>query len=176
MVVQARLETRGDALQDDIDSLRALDEIVQEAGQKVLTRIAPYALEEMRHYPPPAKLPFDFGSKAARDEYFDKVRRGLVPTVNGRYARTGQLAASMFFAGRGAKGQYAFRAGSRSKIARKVVGGFGSSPDIRTPGHINTGWPKLSTTVNYWLTAADEDMKKEVHSVYIAYRSTRKNK
>lgn len=149
---------------------------MSEAGQKVATKIAPFALEEMRHYPPPAKLPFDFGSEPERNEYFDKVKKGLVPTKNGRYQRTGQLAASMFFSGAVQHGRFVFRAGSRSKIARKVVGGFDKTRDIRTPGHINTGWPLLADTVYFWLNAADEDMRKEINSVYVEYRSTRKNK
>lgn len=176
MVIQARLITEGNALQADIDSLSALNAIVSEAGQKVLTAIAPDALSEMRHYPPPAKLPFDFGSTDERNAYFDKIRKGLVPTSGGRYARTGALAASMFFTGLSEAGRFTFKAGTRSKIARKVVGSMDASRDVRTPGHVRTGWPLLRDTVNFWLDAADEEMKKQIDSIYIVYRSSRKNR
>lgn len=142
----------------------------------MLSQIAPEALSEMQHYPPPAKLPFDFGSEVARNEYFAKIRKGLVPTSNGRYVRTGGLAASMFFTGTSTKGQFVFKAGTRSAIAKKVVGSMDANRDERIPGHINTGWPLLRNTVNFWLEAADEEMQKEVESIYVAYRSTKKNR
>lgn len=176
MVIQARLVTEGNAIQADIDSLNALNQIVSEAGQKVLDRIAPDALSEMRHYPPPAKLPFQFGSERSRNYYFVLVRKGLVPTSNGRYARTGGLANSMFFTGKAEQGRFTFTAGSRSRIAKYVVDSFDRSRRNQVAGHINTGWPLLRDTVNFWLDAADEEMKREIDSIYIVYRSGRKNR
>lgn len=142
----------------------------------MLEKVAPFALDEMRVYPPPAKLPFDFGSEEARNAYFVKIRKGLVPTANGRYVRTGALAASMFFIGELSEKRFIFKAGSKSKIARDVVGSFNQAKDTRIPGHINTGWQKLYDTVNFWLKAADEEMAKEVHSVYVEYKSLRRNR
>ena len=53
MAIRQRLITTANPIQDDIDSLRAANEIHQEAAENVVRRIRPVALSEMRHYPRP---------------------------------------------------------------------------------------------------------------------------
>jgi len=80
MAIRQRLITTANPIQDDIDSLRAANEIHQEAAENVVRRIRPVALSEMRHYPRPTVHPFEFATPKSQRWYWAAVN-GRIPGV-----------------------------------------------------------------------------------------------
>lgn len=180
MAIRARIISSGNPIQDDLDSLQAVQDIHKEAVTNVVRRIAPQALAEMRHYPRQAVLPFGFETEKSRRWYFAAVNGRIpgvtIPTANGRYRRTNGLARSMFFDAQVRADRVDIVAGSSADMAKHVVGSFDRRRSYQVAGHRRTGWQHLADTVHFWLDAADEEMEEEVASVYVDYRSRRQNR
>jgi hypothetical protein len=99
-----------------------------------------------------------------------------IPTANGRYRRSGGLKRRMFFKSQERNGAIEVVAGNTGDKAKFVVGSFDRRRNYQVPGHRRTGWPLLAKTVDFWLDAADEEIEKEVSSVYVEYRSRQQNR
>lgn len=113
-------------------------------------QIKPFFLDELRYYPRPAVLPFQFATPKSRRWYFWAVRTGRIKTSNGRYQRSGALGAgwqvSLFFSDSAV--------GMAVRNPRKEVKYVTGKRQV--PGHANTGWPKHEETILFWQGAAVE--------------------
>lgn len=114
--------------------------------------IAPGMLSELRYYPGPAKLPFEFATAKSKRYYFYAVRKGIIKTSGGRYVRTGALAAGWKAEITIDDNAIAISASNNAKAARFVTG------KRQVPGHQNTGWPRHDATIDFWRDAAREQV------------------
>lgn len=172
MPIRTRLEIVGTPFSDEIAALDALSEMMLEAATKTKQQIEPPWLEEARHYPPPAKLPFRFATEKSRNYYFWAIAKGFP----GRYIRTGKLKQSFFMRLLQSKKGITFILGTDSDIAKWVVDSFDKRRRYQVPGHRNTGWLPLADTANFWLEAAEERFMKEVTTIYAQYNAKRRNR
>lgn len=112
------------------------------------SQIKPFLLDELRYYPRPAVLPFEFATAKSRRWYFWAVRTGLIKTSTGRYQRTGDLARGWRVDIVFGDGAVALSVGNKRKEVKYVTG------KRQVPGHANTGWPKHEQTILFWQQAA----------------------
>lgn len=172
MPIRTRLEIIGTPFSDEIAALDALDEMMMESAEQTKRIIEPQWLQEAGHYPPQAKLPFQFGSEKSRRYYFAVVAKRFP----GRYVRTGKLKESFFMRLLQNERTVTFVLGSDSDIAKWVVDSFDKRRRYQVPGHRNTGWLPIADTANFWLDVADQEFMKQVTTMYAAYNAKRRNR
>lgn len=172
MPIRTRLEIVGTPFSDEIAALDAIQAMMLEAAQKTKQTVEPQWLEESQHYPPPAKLPFKFGSEASRRFYFAVIAKHFP----GRYVRTGKLKSSFFMRLLQSQKGVTFILGTDSDIAKWVVDSFDKRRRYQVQGHRNTGWLPIADTANFWLEAAEEDFMKQVTTMYAQYNAKRRNR
>ena len=139
-------ETRGS------DTLNAFLEafpgyLQEEISDAFNSQIKPFFLDELRYYPRPAVLPFQFATAKSKRWYFWAVRTGKIKTSNGRYQRTGDLGRAWkvdIFFGDGAVGM---SVANKRKEVKWVTG------KRQVPGHALI-WPKHEQTIDFWRKAA----------------------
>lgn len=174
MPVRTRLIIKGTPFRDEINAIDALEEMMLEGARRTQEIIEPQWLDEASYYPPPAKLPFQFGSEASRNYYFAvivKNKRG-----KGRYVRTNKLKQSFFMRFLQSRRGVEFVFGSNSAITKHVVGSFDKARNLQVPGHRNTGWPLIAITAAFWLNAAEDEFMKQMPIVYAEFRSKRQSR
>lgn len=173
MPIRTRLEIVGTPFSDEIAALDALNEMMLEAAEKTKKAVEPQWLQEAQHYPPKAKLPFEFATEKSRNYYFWAIVKGRGP---GRYVRTGKLKESFFMRLLQNERGITFILGTDSDIAKWVVDSFDKRRRYQVPGHRNTGWLPIADTANFWLDVADEQFMKEVTTIYAHYNAKRRNR
>lgn len=172
MPIRTRLQIIGTPFSDEIAALDALDSMMMEAAEKTKQLIEPQWLAEAQYYPPPAKLPFQFGTEKSRNYYFAVIAKRFP----GRYVRSGKLKQSFFLRLLQNERAVTFVLGSDSEIAKWVVDSFDKRRRYQVPGHRNTGWLPIADTANFWLEAAEQEFMKQVTLMYAAYNAKRQNR
>jgi len=174
-IITARIISKSDPVQDDIDTLRDAPTVIQGAGQKVYGRLGDEYLAELRTYPRKAVLPFGFATEKSKRWYMAAVNGRIpgvvIPTDGKRYKRTDGLADSIYFDGRDIENGFEFAAGSTWDKAAFVVG-----RKAQVPGHKTTGWPKLANTIENQFNQLDNEMQTELKDEYIVQRDKKNNK
>lgn len=173
MPFRTRLTIVGTPISDEIAALDALDSMMVEAATKTKAVIEPQWLEEAQHYPPQAKLPFQFATEKSRNYYFWAIVKGRGP---GRYVRTGKLKKSFFMRLLQNERAITFVFGTDSNIAKWVVDSFDKRRRYQVPGHRNTGWLPIADTANFWAVAAEDEFMKQVSTMYAQYNAKRRNR
>jgi len=175
MPVRTRLIIQGTPFSDEIAAIEAIDEMMIEGAQETTKVIQPLWLDEATYYPPPAKLPFQFGSKKSRNYYFAVIVKNR-KSSGGRYARTKKLQQSFFMKLLQSQRGVEFVFGSNSDITKYVVGNFDKNRNHQVPGHHNTGWPLIADTTAFWMTATEEDFLKRMPTIYAKFDARRQNR
>lgn len=173
MPIRTRLIIKGTPFRNEINAIDALDEMMLEGARRTQEIIEPQWLDEASYYPPPAKLPFQFGSEKSKNYYFAVVvknKRG------GRYVRTNKLKQSFFMRFLQSRRGVEFVFGSDSNITKHVVGSFNKARNLQVPGHRNTGWLPIAVTAAFWLNAAEDEFMKQMPIVYAEFRTRRQNR
>lgn len=173
MPIRTRLIINGTPFRDEINAIDALTAMMLEGAERTKRIIEPQWLDEARYYPPPAKLPFQFGSEKSRNYYFAvivKNKRG------GFYVRTNKLAQSFFMRFLQSRRGVEFVFGTDSDIAKYVVGSFDKRRNLQVPGHRNTGWQLIAATAAFWLDAAEDEFMKQMPKIYAEFNARRQSR
>lgn len=173
MPIRMRLIVQGNPYAAEVAALDALDAMMLEAARQTKAIIEPQWLSEAQYYPPPAKLPFQFGSEKSRNYYFAVIVKGR---RGGRYVRTKQLQQSFFMRFLQSQRGIEFTFGTDSDIAKHVVGSFDRQRNLQVPGHRNTGWLLIATTAAFWLNAAEEDFLNRMPTIYAEFNARRQSR
>ena len=180
MAIRTRLTVNSEPIHNEIATLDAFHEIVEEAGAETERIIKPQFLAEAQYYPPPAKHPFEFETDKSRRWYFAAINGRIpgvtIPTSGGRYRRTGRLKESFFVKTVTSEGQFQIVLGSDSSIIKWVQGTFDRRRRYQVRGHRNTGWQLIAPTANFWLDAAEETFLEIIPTMYATWDVTRQNR
>lgn len=172
MPIRTRLTINGTPFSDEIVVLDSLPQLMVTAAEKTKQIIEPQWLQEAQHYPPAAKLPFQFGTEKSKRYYFAVVAKRFP----GRYVRTGKLKESFFMRLLQHEQGIDFILGTDSTIAKWVVDSFDKRRRYQVAGHRNTGWFPIADTAHFWLAAAEEEFMKQVKTLYIQFNAKRRNR
>lgn len=142
---------------DGLDNLQAFMEAFpglfeESVADTFNTHIKPDLLDELRYYPGLAKHPFVFATPKSRRWYFYAIHVGIIPTSNGRYQRTGGLAAAWKANVIIGDGSVVLAVTNKNRAVKYITG------KRQVPGHKNTGWPRHDETIDFWR----DETKKEL--------------
>lgn len=178
--IRTRLEVVNDPLLD-IESFYAdFARITFDIAEQVFKRVEPLVYQEVRHVPPPAKHPFEFGTPKSRRYYMRAVRDGRIRTVNGRYQRTGKLPEGWKFRVVKTEAGATFTLAHGALAAKWVYGSFDARRRYQVAGHQNTGWVPIRDTADFVLDLVYEEYVREFNQVipreYGRTRGRRRNR
>ena len=180
MAIRIRLKVDATPILNEIATIDAFNDMVKQAADETRDIIAPHFLDEATHYPPAAKLPFEFNTERSRRWYFAAVNGRIpgvtIPTSGGRYRRTGKLKNSFFVKVFLRDGSFEIVLGSDSDKTKWVVGSFDRNRNYQVRGHRNTGWQLIAPTADFWLDAAEDEFLKRIPVIYANYDVTRQNR
>ena len=141
-MIAARSYTQGDAFEHTRETVRAAPTLLRNGVKIAIRRERQRLNREFKRRIPLPVHPFIWSRNSekqarARRWWFSAIKRGLVPTENGRYARTGLLQKSWELESRIEARFGAISIRNTRKGAEFVVGTW------QVPGHERSGYPRI---------------------------------